>query len=79
MIKSEPKIIIVPEVLHTARTWWERLFTRPWRPLVKTKIERNRKCPVDGQVLIATSRFGADVLYMNAATAREYREMMKRR
>lgn len=62
------KIIVPPPIeVRTRRSWVERLFTRPWRPLVTHNI--SWKETIEGEQVIKTR----DSLLMN----RETYEMLK--
>jgi hypothetical protein len=54
------------------RTWRERLFTRPWRPLRATRTVVP-KMPLKGAV-----RLDARTLVMHPATYRELKDMLRR-
>lgn len=61
MLDSRPgyfngmRVVVVPAVITVARTWVERLFSWPWRPLVREKIMANPDCPPDDQLLCTKS------------------------
>lgn len=60
---------LLTEPREVRRTWYERLFTRPWRPLGAT-----RTVQVPSKTIY---RIGPDVLLMHPATLRELVESMK--
>ncbi len=43
------KLIIVPYTTTIPRTWRERLFSWPWRPMQTEKVIENVACPDDGE------------------------------
>lgn len=61
------KIRTVPDVWRQRRTWKERLFTRPWQPLLKEKLVVNPNCPPDGQFIVLEH----DFMLCNERTYRE--------
>ena len=62
-LPSGAKLFRVPGAIVVKRTWRERLFSRPWRPLQKTKTVANPSCPHDGEIIHFQGSF-----YANAAT-----------
>lgn len=45
----------IPDFVRVKRTWAERLFTLPWRPLVATKLTASSVCYAtsDGSILVS--------------------------
>jgi hypothetical protein len=37
IIRTDPNLVENGEPYEVRRTWYERLFTRPWRPLTTTR------------------------------------------
>jgi hypothetical protein len=58
------------EPIDVRRTWRERLFSRPWRPLRATKL-------FVPQVPMKTAMRVGNTLYMHPVTARAMRQMLK--
>lgn len=59
-----------PITVH--RTWRERLFSRPWRPFMRTK-EVTPKVPYRGALKMPDGS-----LVMHPATAREFRNLTEK-
>ena len=45
------KVIEIPYATTVSRSWSERLFSWPWRPLKREKVVENMACPKDGEYL----------------------------
>ena len=65
-------VVVLPDMVKITRTWKERLFTLPWRPLQKTKWVANNKLPNEGDVYMSDN-----VIYCSERTYNKLQELMK--